>query len=287
MAAFVQTPASGVGGRAMLDLGVDEPDPPRDACGVLRPKADGSFWDCTFVDNFEGSELDNTKWLASETSLSGVTSGREGCFVRSDKTISVSRGKLRLTARRRAPFTCESPLGNFSTMWSAAGVTTRGRFSQAFGRFAFRAKMPKTALPGAHSTMWLYPKSHLYGLWPLSGEIDVAEWYSALPGQVFPSLHYADGASDIATGREGYIDDMSRYHTYAVEWTPTTMQFYYDGALTFEHSWTPLAPLTGSQPFDQPFNVVMTQAWGGKWNAPTAETPKFVTMTVAWVKAWK
>ena len=285
--AIVQTPASGAGGRVMLDLSADEPDPPRDACGVLRPKADGGFWDCTFVDHFEGTELDPTRWLASETRLSGVTNGSEGCYVKSDKTVKVSGGKLYLTARRRAPFTCQSPLGDFTTTRSAAGVTTRGRFSQAYGRFAFRARMPKTQVPGAHSTMWLYPKTHTYGLWPLSGEVDVAEWYSALPGQVFPSLHYADGGNNIATGQDGLIADMSRYHTYVVEWTPTTMRFYYDGVFTFEHSWTALGPLVGSQPFDQAFNVVMTQAWGGKWNAPTVDTPKAVTMAVAWVKVWK
>jgi hypothetical protein len=45
--------------------------------------------------------------------------------------------------------------------------------------------------------------------------------------------------------------------------------------------------LVGSQPFDQPFNVVLTQAWGGLWNAPTALTPNRVTMTVDRVRVWK
>jgi hypothetical protein len=43
----------------------------------------------------------------------------------------------------------------------------------------------------------------------------------------------------------------------------------------------------GTQPFDQPFNVVVTQAWGGLWNAPTSATPDRVTTTVDWVRVWK
>jgi len=82
MAAIVQTPASGAGGRVMLDLSADEPDPMRDECGVLRQKAGGSYWDCTFVDHFDGTELDPTKWMASETALSGVTNGSQGCYRR-------------------------------------------------------------------------------------------------------------------------------------------------------------------------------------------------------------
>ncbi len=65
------------------------------------------------------------------------------------------------------------------------------------------------------------------------------------------------------------------------------MRFYYDGELTYEHRGAALAPLVGSQPFDQPFNVVLTQAWGGLWNAITAETPKRVTMVVDRVRVWK
>jgi len=262
--------------------------PPVDACGEQPAKVDGTWWDCTFVDEFDGAALDSTKWLAQETSFSGITNGPEGCFRNEPWTIAVDQGALRLSAQRTAaPFTCDSPLGSFSTDKVTAAISTKGRFNQAYGRFAFRAKMPSTRVPGAHSALWLYPDKHTYGRWPLSGEIDVAEWYSALPEQVFPSLHYADGDNDTATSWNGVIADVSEFHTYVVEWTPTEMRFFYDDQLVFEHVWTPLAPLTGSQPFDKPFNVVLNQTWGQLWNAPTAETPDRVTMTVDWVRVWK
>jgi hypothetical protein len=261
--------------------------PPTDACGVRPLKSDGTWWECSFVDEFDGDAFDPAKWVAQETWFSGMTNGK-ACYVKSPSTISMGNGTLRLSAVKLAKsFECQSPFGDFPTDRAVGGITTKGRFSQAYGRFEVRARMPKTRVQGAHSAIWMFPDDRKYGAWPLSGEIDIAEWYSALPRRAFPSVHYVDGGRNIHTGHDGVLADASRYHTYAVEWTPTTMRFYYDGKLTFEHAWKPLAPLLGSQPFDQPFNVVLNQAWGGLWNAPTAETPDRVTMTVDWVRVWK
>ena len=258
-----------------------------DACGKRRRKEDGTLWRCTFVDNFNGTTLDTSKWLVQETSASGVTNGRS-CYVDTPSAIKVEGGSLLLSAQlHHDDFTCESPYGDFTTDRTSATVTTKGRFNQTLGRFAFRAKMPTTRVKGAHPALWLYPDGQKYGRWPLSGEIDVAEWYSALPEQVFPSVHYIDGLNDIHTGKRGRFADVSDWHVYELEWTSKTMRFYYDHKLIWEHTWAPLAPLIGTQPFDQPFNVVLTQAWGGLWNAPTEATPHRVTMAVDWVRVWK
>ena len=259
-----------------------------DDCGRRLRKADGGWWDCTFVDNFDGSALDTTKWAAGETSVSGITNGGASCYLRKPWTIAVDNGRLRLTAKRTADqFLCRNPLGDFRTHLAAATVSTRGQFSQTYGRFAFRARMADVTVPGAHAAMWLYPNRNTYGAWPRSGEIDVAEWFSALSDHVYPTVHYVDGLRNVHTGENTEVPDPDVFHTYAVEWTPTTMRFYYDDVLTFEHSWSPLAPLAGAQPFDQPFNIVLTQAWGGMWNAATAETPTRFSLLVDWVKAWK
>lgn len=274
--------------RSSADLGDSVVPTPPDACGERMKKDDGTLWECSFIDEFNGSTVDSTKWRAQDTSLSGMSNGPDGCFVPDPSLMTVQNGTVELSAELAAePFTCRSPFGDFTTRKKASTLTTWGKFSQAYGRFAFRAKMPETRLPGSHSTLWLYPQGHPYGAWPRSGEVDVAEWFSARPQQVYPSVHYLDGNKNVHTGKDGVISDVSTYHTYVVEWTPTTMQFFFDGSLVFEHSWTPLAPLSGSQPFDKPFTVVLTQAWGQLWNAPVAGTPDRHTMTVDWVRVWK
>jgi len=58
-----------------------------------------------------------------------------------------------------------------------------------------------------------------------------------------------------------------------VEWIPTEMKFFYDDELVFENVWTPLAPLTGSQPFDKPFNVVLNQCGASSGTPPRPRPP--------------
>lgn len=263
---------------------------PVDVCGPRLQKTDGSWWECTFVDEFDGATLDRSKWLVTETRFSGMTSGNHDCYVDDPETISQADGVLRLTAQLgREPFTCPSPYGDFETTSTAATVTTRDRFTQTYGRFEFRAKFPDTAgLSGPHSALWLYPQNHTYGAWPNSGEIDVAEWFSSRPANVYPSVHYAGENPMLSTGFECAMPTAgSEFHSYVVEWSTTVMRFYYDDQLCFTHTWSsiwgPLAP----QPFDHPFYAVLTQVWGNLWNAVTADSPKSATLEVDWVRVWK
>lgn len=264
--------------------------PAPDQCGERLAKDDGTWWECSFVDNFSGTALDPGKWIAQDSSIWGVTNGPAGCFVNKPWNIQVADGRLRLTARKlRTEFLCRSPLGAFRTKLASTTVTTRDRFSQAYGRFEVRARMPKTRAPGSHSAIWMFPNRQTYGHWPASGEIDIAEWFSARPDQVYPSVHYVGETGNTHTGHDGVVPNVNDFHTYGVTWTPTTMKFYYDGTLVYEHSWTDLvkAPLVASQPFDKPFNVVLGQLWGQLWNAPTAETPNAHQLVVDWVRVWK
>lgn len=269
----------------------EKPAPgPSDACGEQPKKADGSYYECSFDEEFDGNTLDTSKWLTQETWFSGMTTAHQDCFVNNDDTIAVGDGVLRLTAiRGLEEFDCKSPLGTFKTASTAGAVTTYGRFNQAYGRFSFRAKMPDGAgIPGFGSALWLYPQKHTYGAWPYSGEIDVAEWYSGAPDNAYPSVHYAGEPSPKTTGADCAVSTAStQFHTYSVDWSPTQMQFSYDGKVCFTWDWRSTSVLTGGQPFDQPFYFVLSQVWGVLWNAPTAATPLRTTLTVDWVRAWK
>ena len=281
--------ASSTGGLASTggDLAANESPEP---CGGLAPlKRSGLPYTCTFSDEFPGTTLDTSKWMVQETRFSGMTSGNGDCFANDPGIISVEDGNLALTVRKEPqPFTCTSPFGNFTTSSTAATVGTRDRFTQAFGRFEIRARFPATTAPGVQSALWLYPQGHPYGAWPASGEIDIAEWFSAKPRRVYPSVHYAGEDPLQSTGYDCRIRTASsRFHTYRVDWKRRAMRFYYDGELCFRHSWTPDAPLTAPQPFDKPFYVVLTQVFGGAWNAVTPDTPESATLLVDWVRVWK
>jgi beta-glucanase (GH16 family) len=257
----------------------------------VRPaKPGGGRYTCTFTDDFSGTKLDTTKWTAVNTSDNGFTTGlRVGspdCYLDRPERVSVSDGRLRLTSRvEETPFVCRSQYGDFTTSDSAGSVTSWGKFAQTYGRFAFRAKFPLNATTDTHSTLWLYPQNPAYGKWPRSGEIDVAEWFGDGNGTnpVFPSVHYAGEDRAKSVGRNCVVPNAgTEFHTYAVDWTPTLMSFYYDNKLCFQHAWTPAAPLVRPQPFDQAFDLVMTQTGG--YERPVGTT---LTLEVDWVRAWK
>lgn len=260
-----------------------------DACGVVLPKGDGTSWTCSFVDEFSGRGLDSDKWVMQSTEWTGYRTGLT-CYKPSSNNIVVRKGTLQLIARDEgAPFACSSPFGAFTTRYTGGTVGTRDRFAQTYGRFEVRAKYPTARNTGVHGAFWLYPQRHTYGAWPASGEIDVAEWWSVRPDLVMPTLHYPGDDFFADSGWQCTVADATAYHTYAVEWTPSLMTFFIDGTPCFQRSWTPDSPLVAPQPFDHPFNLVLTMGVGeeGGTNPVTSATELPAVYTVDYAKAWR
>jgi beta-glucanase (GH16 family) len=276
---------------------------PAPTCGGARHlKADGTAWICTFDDEFDtttgdAAHLDTAKLVVQQTSTSGFHNGPE-CYVNSPNNVSVSGGHLNLTARQEpTPFVCQSPHGNYTTQYTSAEVSTAGTFSQTYGRFEVRAKLPAAMVKGLQESFWLWPVNDLkYGAWPASGEIDFAEIYHDYPDRAVPYLHYlykpstADLLTETNVVTNGYclIADLAQFHTYAVEWSPTVIRIIYDGRTCLMDRWAPAAGQTHPAPFDQPFFIVLTQALGIGPNAfQPATTPLPATTEIDYVRAWK
>jgi beta-glucanase (GH16 family) len=260
-----------------------------DACGTVPTKADGSAWTCSYVDNFDGRSLDSTKWITQSTALTGFRSGQT-CFTTSSKNIRVARGELQLTARAEpGNFLCKSPSGDFTTTYTGGMVGTRTKFSQTYGRFEVRAKLPTARTAGVHGGFWMNPLKLTYGAWPASGEIDVAEWFSHAPTYVLPSLHYNGRDPMLDTGWNCQVTDPSAYHTYTVEWLDTGISFFIDGTLCLTRVPEPDSPLSWPQPFDHPFSMILNMGVGPSagTNAVSASTPLPATFTVDYAKAWR
>ena len=278
-------------GLVWVGLRSPSPDEPRiesPACGDAVAKPGGGRWTCTFADDFSGASLDGGKWVPVKTAVNGFRNGPE-CYVDSQDNVSVANGVLTLTARREAkPFTCASPFGSFTTEYTGGYVTTWRRFSQAFGRFEFRARFPDTKVVGVHSALWLWPDdAKRYGESPASGEIDVAEFYSAYPDRAVPYVHYVgDKLDPNATSTTCMIARPEDFHTYVLVWTPQTLTIEYDGNVCLVDDWQPTT-MAKPAPFDQPFYLNLTQALGNGANTfDAATTPVPATMQVDYVRVW-
>lgn len=261
------------------------------SCGEEVLKADGTEWTCVFADDFDGDALDTARWTVLSSAASGYRNGPE-CYLGADNPlgsddVAVSDGTLRLTARALdREILCPSLNGDFTSRWTGAFVTTYDKFTTTFGRVEVRAAFPDVGVAGVHAALWLWPQDLAYGS-ELTGEIDIAEYFSVYPDRAIPFLHYQPAVADGSnTNNACLVDDPSAMHTYVIEWAPGSVRVLYDGETCLDHAIAPAPPLTGSQPFDQRYAINLTQALGVATNAFTEGTPLPATTTVDYVRVW-
>ncbi|WP_028652408.1 glycoside hydrolase family 16 protein [Nocardioides halotolerans] len=260
-------------------------------CGRPVLKPDGSAWTCEFADDFDGDALDTTHWTVLSSLASGYRNGPE-CYLGDESPlgaddVTVAGGALHLTAKALDhEVVCPSLSGDFPSRWTGAFVTTYGKYTTTFGRVEVRAAFPDVDVPGVHAALWLWPQDLAYGS-EATGEIDLAEYFSLYPDRAVPFLHYQPAVPDGSnTNNLCLLDDPSSMHSYVIEWEPGHVRIAYDGEVCVDHDIVPSPPLTGSQPFDQPFTLNLTQALGVGSNAFGEQTPLPATTTVDYVRVW-
>ncbi len=87
---------------------------------------------------------------------------------------------------------CPSLSGDFPSRWTGAFVTTYGKYTTTFGRVEVRAAFPDVdvpGVPGVHAALWLWPQDLSYGS-EVTGEMDLAEYFSQYADRAVPFLHY-------------------------------------------------------------------------------------------------
>lgn len=236
--------------------------------GVRSERRDED-WRLVWSDEFEGRDVDWSKWTA-ERAPSGRVNGEAQRYERGN--ASVNDGKLVIEARRDADG------------YSSARLTSVGKGDWRYGRVVVAAKVPPgrgtwpaiwmlpshpslLAEPPAGDTIDSYP---LPGGWPNGGEIDIAEWsrrvgydtagnYRVL-GTIHTELynHLRGTQRGAATGVPNAFD---RFHTYELVWDPEQLEWRVDGELYFVYRNPHIGK--GAWPFDQPFHLILNLALGG------------------------
>ncbi len=262
------------------------------SCGggaTLQPPPPASYklsWSDEF-NGADGSSPDSSKWTY-DTGVGGNGWGNNELetYTNRTKNAQIQGGNLVITTVKE---TYADPSDGVMRNYTSARLKTQNLFSQAYGRFEARIKIP--AGQGMWPAFWMLGKDIVAVGWPKCGEIDIMENIGKEPGIVHGSLH---GPSTVARTSDASApfslpagqNFAADFHLYAVEWEPGTVRFYVDSNLyaTFNSSqW----PAGGTWAFDHPFFIILNVAVGGDWpGAPDNSTIFPQQMLVDYVRVY-
>ena len=215
----------------------------------------------TFFDDFSSSKLDSTKWNVETT---GMHFNNElQAYVDSANTLSFISGTAE-GAQNGALVLQPQFTPGFVTKdgqkfdFISARINTKNKFDFLYGSAAARIKL--TAGAGLWPAWWMLGN----GNWPETGEVDIMEnigekdWANA-------AVHGKGYSGDAGLVNKQYFaatNDVTNWHTYAVEWTPDSMVFKYDDVPMFRVT-KPMTQFFGEWAFATPKHLLLNFAVGG------------------------
>jgi beta-glucanase (GH16 family) len=198
--------------------------------------AEESGWTLTFHDEFDGGQLNTSIWN---------TLPSPDCVINNEKqayvfdALQVQGGLLTIKIEKRnAPYGDSCPSGKKEMNYTSGLISSRGNFSQTYGWFEIRAKLPHA--DGTWPSFWLLPETPIGpgGTYSPAAEVDILEHVAHLGNQIFVGMHWNGYGKDHQLwGTQPAIRNLLEgFHTFALDWQPRQLTFYVDGKPVAEHT---------------------------------------------------
>lgn len=244
---------------------------------TLVPMAQSSAatnWTLTWSDEFNGSSLSGSNWVAETgTGSNGWGNNELQYYTNRSQNLQVTGGNLVITALKES-------YGGRS--YTSARIKTQGLKTFTYGKIEARIKLPSGQ--GLWPAFWMLGSNITSVGWPKCGEIDIMERVNN-ESLVHGAVHWdANGQADYAQV-SGNLN-FSQYHVYSIEWDSKYIRWYVDGvqfnAFYIENN-------TGNtEEFQKPFFILFNLAVGGNWpGSPNNSTPFPAKMLVDYVRVYK
>ena len=247
----------------------------------------GNGWKLVWSDEFNGrngSGVDTTKWVSE---VGGGKWGNQELeyYTNRLQNAYIQAGNLLIKSQQEKYTGADGVTWNYTS----ARLKTLGKFTQTYGRFEARMKIPFGQ--GLWPAFWMLGDDIDRVDWPACGEIDIMENIGKEPSTIYGSIHgpgYIGGTGIGAPyrlpGKQRFADD---FHVFAVEWEPDTIRFYVDKDLYATRTRAELKP-GWKWVFDHPFFLLLNVAVGGDWPGNPDTTTVFPqTMLVDYVRVYK
>jgi beta-glucanase (GH16 family) len=283
-------------GDALLDLGSGQQlriaGADADVVSAIQIQLDRSPYLQTFADDFDALSLDledgqskgvwRTNFGYGGVDSRTLTNNRE-LQVYSDRLFSgtgttslkidpfrLADGKLEIVAE---PLKEDLRQFAWGRSYTSGLLTTKASFSQIYGLFEIRAKLPKGK--GLWPAFWLLPENRA---WP--PEIDVLEVLGDNTKKLYVSWHSNAGGKHTSDSKTIEVPDMSEdFHTYSVVWEKDTLMWFFDDVQ--------IASKATPEDFHLPMYMLINLAVGGGWPGSPDKTTQFpAKYTIDWVRAY-
>ncbi len=205
---------------------------------------DGKKWKLVWSDEFDGTELDRSKWdyrlnmmgnRHKTWSDEGVTldGNSNAVFTVFEKDGEICSSQLQTGYNfMDNPSPKDEKRATFDSglCWTI-GKLKDSLYTKKFGYFECRCKLQKK--PGWWSAFWIQSPVIGSTLHPETSGVEIDVMESFKPGEVINHcLHFAGYGEDRVSnaygeGAKGL--DLDEYHTFAVDWDETGYTFYIDG----------------------------------------------------------
>jgi|TARA_B110000908_G_scaffold163044_1_gene209206 beta-glucanase (GH16 family) len=255
---------------------------------VTTPTSD-SDWTLVWSDEFEGTEIDSTKW-SHEINCTGGGNNEKQCYTADAENSYIEDGILKIAAL---------PETDQALPYSSARLRTLDKGDWKYGRFEIRAK--SSSGQGSLPAIWMLPTDWVYGGWPNSGEIDIFEGLNVgvplddgfIYTDVHGTLHYGrDWPNNAFSGTHYTLPNDANpaedFHIYAIEWEEGEIRWYVDDVLYQTQRKSDITTngdgdpdglthrgwftdsdndglLLNNAPYDQDFHLLINFAVGGNW----------------------
>jgi beta-glucanase (GH16 family) len=233
-------------------------------------------WQLSWHDEFDGKKIDPDTWTY-DLGAGGWGNGEAEYYTDRPENARLENGMLLIESRQ------EKYEGAYYT---SARLKTQGLREIQYGRIEARIKVP--AGQGTWPAFWMLGADFNGTNWPDCGEIDIMEHVGKEPDLIMGTVHGpgysgALGKSQWNRQKSNIADD---FHTYAIEWEPDQIRWYFDGTEYFKVS---RSDLNGQKwVFDHSFFIILNLAMGGTLPGPIGLDTKFpVQMYVDYVRVYQ
>ena len=222
-------------------------------------------------DKYWNYDIGNGSW--------GWGNNEKQYYTSDQKNVYVENGALRITAIKET-------INGYS--YSSTRLKSNNKADFKYGYMEASIMLPGAG--GAWPAFWMMPTKSVYGTWPASGEIDIMEYVANNENRYMGTVHNSKyhGGSAKSSGYKYGSELETKFHKYAIEWTPEFIKFYFDGELY--HSYNNPNRFTDNHlewPYDQDFYFILNVAVGGTLGGGIASDFTQTSMFVDYVRVYQ